>query len=240
MQHPENIAHQIEQKVRPFARPDSHFHLDFSRFIPGFQGDVAAAARLAEHPSYQHSRRVFITPDNSLIPVRQNLLEEGRDIVLPTYGLHDGFIIISAAAIPMGQERFASWLDGTQYFGRSVSLEELRRGGVFDLIIAGAAAVDRAGRRFGMGSHYLDIEWGIFAEAGLVNSETSVVAVVHDSQVSDRLVTASASHVRSDVVITATQTLDVGIQSRPLALDWSLVDPELSKAPPLLELKGAH
>jgi 5-formyltetrahydrofolate cyclo-ligase len=236
MQYPEKIAHQIEQKVRPFARPDSHFHLDFSRFIPGFQGDEDAAARLAEHPVYQRSRRVFITPDNSLIPVRQNFLEEGRDIVLPTYGLHDGFIIISAAAIPMGHERFASWLDGAQHFGRSVSLEELRQGGVFDLIIAGAAAVDRAGRRFGMGCHYLDIEWGIFTEAGLVNSDTSVVAVVHDSQVSDQLVDPSDSHVHADVVLTPTQTLDIGIKSRPVALDWRLVDLELAKAPPLLEL----
>ncbi|WP_271022848.1 5-formyltetrahydrofolate cyclo-ligase [Rhizobium sp. RCAM05973] len=159
MQHPENIAHQIEQKVRPFARADSHFHLDFSRFIPGFHGDEEAASRFAKHPAYQRSHRVFITPDNSLIPIRQSLLEEGRDIVLPTYGLHDGFIIISAATIPMGHERFASWLDGAQHFGRSVSLEELWQRGAFDLIVAGAAAVDRAGRRFGMGSHYLDIEW---------------------------------------------------------------------------------
>lgn len=47
--------------------------------------------------------------------------------------------------------------------------------------------------------HYLDIERGIFPEAGLVNSETSVVAVVHDSQVSDQLVGAGSTSAKRQV-----------------------------------------
>lgn len=237
MPHHETIAREIERNVRPFARPDSHFHLDFSRFIPGFIGDEVAAKRLLERVDLDHARRIFVTPDNALIPVRQSLLEAGIDLVLPTYGLHDGFIVVSPSTIPSGHERYASWLDGTQHFGKSVSLKELRLRGPFDLIIAGAAAVDRAGRRFGMGSFYLDIEWGIFAEAGLISSETSIVAIVHDTQVSDELVTTSSSHVHADVVVTPSAALDIGIKPRPEGLDWSLVDAELSNSPPLRELK---
>jgi len=236
----ETIAQEIEQNVRPFARPDSHFHLDFSRFIPGFTGDEVASERLLARLDLDRTWRIFVTPDNALIPIRQRLLEAGIDLVLPTYGLHDGFIVISPSTIPSGHERYASWLDGTQHFGKPVSLKELRSRGPFDLIIAGAAAVDRAGRRFGMGSFYLDIEWGIFAEAGLINSETSIVAVVHDTQVSDELVTAGRSHVHADVIATPTAILDIGIKPRPESLDWSLVDAELSNSPPLRELKGCR
>lgn len=237
MQTMKDISDDIERRVRPFARPDSRFHLDFSRFIPGFEGDDKAAERLSALPACRRCRRVFVTPDNALAPARRRLLESGRDLVLPTYGLHDGFILISAEAIPPEHALSASWLDGAQHFGKPVSLAALCEGGAFDLVVAGAAAVDRAGRRFGMGSHYLDIEWGIFAEAGLVNESTSIVAIVHDTQISEQPVPTSESHVHADVVITPTQTLAIGVRSRPRSLDWALVDPELSNAPPLRELK---
>ncbi|SDN79244.1 5-formyltetrahydrofolate cyclo-ligase [Ensifer sp. YR511] len=236
----DRIASEIERNVGPFARPDSHFHLDFSRFIPGFVGDEIAAERLLERLDLVPSRRIFVTPDNALIPIRQRLLEANIDLVLPTYGLHDGFVVVSPSTIPPGHERYASWLDGTQHFGKAVTLKELRSRGPFDLIIAGAAAVDRTGRRFGMGSFYLDIEWGVFAEAELVNAETSIVAVVHDTQISDELVTTSRGHVHADIVVTPTATLDIGIKPRPENLDWSLVDEELSNSPPLRELKDDH
>lgn len=230
------IAKDIEKRILPYARPDSHFHLDFSSFIPGFLGDDEAALSVKKLKIFQDARRIFITPDNSLISVRRILLEEGRDIVLPTYGLQGGFIVLNAAEIPSGHAQYAAWLDGAQYFGKPQSLKELQDAGAFDLIIAGAAAVDRAGRRFGMGSHYLDMEWGIFAEAGLVRPDTSIVSVVHDEQIHDGIVATLESHVHADLVVTPTRVLSIGIKPRPTRLDWNTVNSELLNAPPIMEL----
>ncbi len=234
----EQIAREISVRMRDVAVPDSHFHLDFSQFIPGFTGSLAAAARFATQPVYRNARRIFATPDNALLPLRQMLLEEGRDLVLPSYGLHRGFILMEADAIPKDHAVFASWLDGMDYFGRTVSLEELRLRGQFDLILTGASAITYGGLRFGMGARYLDVEWGVFAAAGLISPEAQVVALVHDIQV----VSASAPSVATDVlanhIVTPTRWLTCPASTRPAALDWSIVSPELAASPPLRELRG--
>ena len=232
----EQIARDISLRMRDVAVPDSHFHLDFSQFIPGFAGSVAAAARFAVHPVYRSARQIFATPDNGLLPLRQMLLEEGRDLVLPSYGLHRGFILIEADKIPTDHAVFASWLDGMDYFGRTVSLEELRMRGQFDLILTGASAITSGGLRFGMGARYLDVEWGVFAAAGLVTPDAQVVALVHDIQVVSASAPCLATDVLANYIVTPTRLLTCPPSTRPSTLDWSIVSPDLAASPPLREL----
>jgi 5-formyltetrahydrofolate cyclo-ligase len=234
----EQIARDISLRMRDLAVPDSHFHLDFSQFIPGFAGSLAAATRFAAHPIYRNARRIFATPDNGLLPLRQMVLEAGRDLVLPSYGLHRGFILIEAAGIPKDHAVFASWLDGLDYFGRTVSLEELRMRGQFDLILTGASAITAGGLRFGMGARYLDIEWGVFAAAHLVSPGAPVVALVHDIQVVDAGAPCLATDVLANYIVTPTRMLTCPQSARPSTLDWSIVSHDLAASPPLRELRA--
>jgi 5-formyltetrahydrofolate cyclo-ligase len=234
----EQIASDISAQMRAVAVPDSHFHLDFSQFIPGFVGSAAAATRFAAHPLYGTARQVFATPDNGLIPLRQMLLEEGHDLVLPSYGLHRGFILIEAARIPKGQALFASWLDGIDHFGTAVSLAQLRGRGPFDLILTGASAITTGGLRFGMGAGYLDVEWGVFAAADLVRPETPVVALVHDIQVVEAAAASAATNVLANYIVTPGRLLSCPASARPTTLDWSIVGPGLAASPPLRELRA--
>lgn len=234
----DDIARDVSGKMRAVAVPDSHFHLDFSQFIPGFSGSAAAAERLASTALYRDARRVFATPDNGLLPLRQMLLESGKDLVVPSYGLHCGFILIEASAVPVGQAVFASWLDGLQHFGRRVSLQELRHHGQIDLILTGASAVTTDGLRFGMGAGYLDVEWGVFAEAALVVPEVPVVAVVHDLQVVEERAAPVATDVLANYIVTPTRILVCPLSARPVALNWSIVSPDLAASPPLRELRA--
>jgi len=233
----EQIARGIRLRMLDVAVPDSHFHLDFTQFIPGFVGSPAAAARFAVHPVYRSARQIFATPDNGLLPLRQMLLEEGRDLVLPSYGLHRGFILMEADRIAKDHAVFASWLDGMDYFGRTVSLEELRMRGPFDLILTGASAITSGGLRFGMGARYLDVEWGVFAAAGLVTPQAAVVALVHDIQVVNASAPCLATDVLANYIVTPTRLLTCPVSTRPSTLDWSIVSPELAASPPLRELR---
>jgi 5-formyltetrahydrofolate cyclo-ligase len=233
----EQIACDVSARMREVAIPDSHFHLDFTQFIPGFVGSETAATRLSAHPLYREARSIFVTPDNGLIPLRRMLLEDGKDLVLPSYGLHRGFILIEAARIPKGQALFASWLDGMDHFGTAVTLGELRHRGKFDLVLTGASAVTTTGLRFGMGARYLDIEWAVFALNDLVTPQTPVVAVVHDLQVVQVAARVVGSDVLADIIVTPTRLLECPPSSRPLSLDWSIVTPELAASPPLRELR---
>jgi 5-formyltetrahydrofolate cyclo-ligase len=230
-------ARDISSRMQEVAVPDSHFHLDFSQFIPGFIGSAEAANRFAAHPLYDGARQVFATPDNSLIPLRQMLLEADRDLVMPSYGLHRGFILIEAARIPKGQTLFASWLDGMEYFGTAVSLAQLLTRGPFDFIITGASVITTGGLRFGMGAQYLDVEWGVLAAAGLVRPLTPVVALVHDIQVVEANAEFAATNVLADYIVTPSRLLRCPESARPTTLDWSIVGPDLAASPPLRELR---
>jgi 5-formyltetrahydrofolate cyclo-ligase len=232
----EQIARQVSLGMREVAVPDSHFHLDFSQFIPGFVGSETAARRISSQPLCRQASWIFVTPDNALLPLRQMLLEDGKDLVLPSYGLHRGFVLIEAARIPRGQAVFASWLDGMDYFGKPVSLAQLRERGPFDLILTGASAITDNGMRFGMGSRYLDVEWGLFAVSHLVKPQTPVVAVVHDIQVVPMTATVTASDVLANYIVTPTRILECPASTRPAVLDWTIVSPDLAASPPLREL----
>jgi 5-formyltetrahydrofolate cyclo-ligase len=234
----EEVARVISAKMRDAADPDSHFHLDFSQFIPGFRGSTAAAAQLVAHPACRQARQVFATPDNALLPLRRMLLEEGKDLVIPSYGLHRGFMLIEAARIPKGQALFASWLEGVEHFGRPVSLRELRSRGRLDLIVTGASAITRQGLRFGMGCTYLDVEWGVLAESGVVTPDTPIAAVVHDLQVVDEHALTQSTDVLTNYIVTPTRLFACPPSLRPSGLEWSIVSPDLAVSPALRELRA--
>ncbi|MCX5494011.1 5-formyltetrahydrofolate cyclo-ligase [Kaistia dalseonensis] len=234
------IAEAISREMRLHAQPDSRFHFDFTQFIPGFEGGDIAAERLAAEPVYAAARHVFVTPDNGLVPLRRRLIEDGKTMVLPSYGLHRGFILLDPADVPAGDAPFAAWLDGVDHFGRLVSLAELRAHGVFDLVIAGASAITRRGLRFGMGHAYLDLEWGIFSEIGVVGAATPVAAIVHDIQLAEEDLPVGSSDVTADIIVTPTRTLMTGARVQPASLAWDLVDPSIMDAAPLRELREAQ
>lgn len=236
--HLEAVAVDISRRMRAIAEPDSRFHLDFSQFIPGFPGSAEAARKLMAESLRRHAHWIFATPDNGLLTLRQLLLESGKDLVVPSYGLHRGFMLIEARRIPKHHAVFASWLDGLEYYGRPASLKELRARGPFDLMLTGASAVTSDGLRFGMGAHYLDVEWGVFAEVGMVTQETSIAAVVHDDQVAEGRASLFGPHVRVNHIVTPTRWLVCPPSRRPAGLDWALVSADLAASPPLCELRS--
>jgi 5-formyltetrahydrofolate cyclo-ligase len=64
----EKAAYRLDvwERIRRYARPDSRFHWDFSKFIPDFKGSERCAERIRRLPTYRRARLLFITPDNCL------------------------------------------------------------------------------------------------------------------------------------------------------------------------------
>ncbi len=221
------IAAEIARTVSSAAYPDSRFGRDFSKFIPRFEGSQIAAATLMQTPECQHARYVFVTPDNALTAVRHMLLRRGVDIVVPSYGLHRGFLCVDASSLPSGAAPYAAWLDGVEHFGRHVSLEELRTRGRLDLLVTGASAISSDGARFGMGHEYLDVEWLLLRAAGVVDEQTPVAALVHDLQITHEPVAIRASDLIADIIVTSTSIIRTQRRPRPSTIDWSLVSEQL-------------
>ncbi len=231
------IRQQIWEKLRPVAKPDSRFHLNFAEVIPDFEGSAQAVDAVVAQSTYAQGQYAFVTPDNGLADLRRRMLDDGKTLVVSTYGICRGFVLLEPSRIAPEHTLFASWLDGLEYFGRPITLSELAQRGRFDFLVTGASAVSLNGVRFGKGHGYFDLEWGMFTEVGIADEHTSVTAVVHDVQVVEEKLYPSETDILVDAIATPTRFISVKRGQRPRGIKWDLLEPEqLAATPPLLEL----
>jgi 5-formyltetrahydrofolate cyclo-ligase len=222
-------ADRIARQLAKIALPDSRFHRDYTRFIPGFPDSGAAAAQALKLVVDIPSGPVFCTLEASLWDLRQGLLALGHEVVMPTYGLHRGLLRLPAT-IPASERRFATSLDGAEVLGIPVPLDH-RFTRPAEVLFCGAYAVTTSGLRFGLGAGYIDLEWWICNLLGLVDAATQVVAVVDRCQLSsaqferepDELV---CSHIATQDALHSTGAK--GKPVRPPRLDF---DPSLWNNP---------
>ena len=236
----EVVRQQIRNRLTEVALPDSRFHLDFAEFIPDFTGSDRALARLVDLPCYRTGRYAFITPDNCLAALRTRMLRDGKSMVVSTYGIYRGFVLLEPGMVPEGQETFAGWLDGLEYFGRPLTLAEIAARGAFDFMVTGASAVSLNGVRFGKGHGFFDLEWGMFTDIRVADERTPVVAVVHDVQVVEDGLAPSPTDIIVDYIATPDR-LHVATREdpRPRGVKWELLEPEtIEVTPPLKELQS--
>ena len=233
------LREKVWTKLAEVALPDSRFHLNFAEVIPDFVGSNEATNRIAQLPAYQPCRYAFVTPDNCLTELRRRMIEAGVTLVVSTYGIYRGFILLARENVPSGFELCAAWLDGLEHFGKPITLTELRARGRFDLMVTGASAVSTNGVRFGKGHGFFDLEWGMFTEIGLADETTPVVAVVHDVQVVEEKLEPSVTDILVDWIVTPTRLIEVkNRDQRPRGIKWDLLTPaQLDATPPLQELR---
>ena len=234
------IRQQIWSKLKDVAKPDTRFDKNFAEVIPDFEGSEAATNRILDMPSCKDAEFLFITPDNCLVDLRRQLIEQGKPFFMSTYGIYRGFLYIEPGSVPKGHELYAAWLDGMEHFGKPISLEEVAQRGRIDFLVTGASAVSIDGVRFGKGHGFFDLEWGMFTDLGLVGEDTPVVAAVHDCQVVKEKLHPSPTDILVDYVATPGRLHEVERRAkRPRGVIWDLLDPkQIEQTPPLQELRA--
>lgn len=232
---------QVWSELIGVAKPDSRFHYDFKEFIPDFDGSDEATARFVEMPLYKEAETVFVTPDNCLEELREQVLLDRKTQVVPTYGIRRGFVKLDPGEVQEHLAHYVVLLDAMEEAGDYVSLSELREGGTtFDWLITGASAVNKGGIRFGKGHGFFDLEWAMLYQIGAVNEETPVIAFVHDCQVVDVALDISPFDTVCDYIITPTKTIEVEHPQKPTqGVIWDKLEVGMMKNIPLLrELRG--
>jgi 5-formyltetrahydrofolate cyclo-ligase len=234
------IREDVWEKLVNYASPDPVFDLDFSSFIPDFSGSEDCVRKIVVDLNLlERAGSIFITPDNSLIKLRETALQLGRSYLMTTYGIKRGFLMLDPSLIPKSQFPFAATLCGSEVYGKPVSLKDLR--GLdkkIDVIFTGAAAVTKKGVRLGKGHGYFDVEWGIFTSLGLLAPEVKVVTVVHDCQLvpEEAELEQSEYDTITDYIITPSQILEVKSPlPKPSGINWSSLSKELLSSIPLLQ-----
>lgn len=229
----------IWQRLRAVAVPDSRFGVDFSRFIPDFEGSATCTERIAALEEYRSANTLVVMPDNNLESLRARALADGKRLVVCTYAMRRGFVVLQGRRIKAEDRRLAATLDGMERFARPLSFAKLRALRRVDLVVTGAAAVSREGVHFGKGHGYLDIEWGLLREIGLVGDETTVVASVHDCQVVEERVPHAVYDVTVDVIVTPTEVTRCEPKPKPPGIFWDRLPRSFAATRPYFaELEG--
>jgi len=233
------IRSRVWSELRRYAKPDSRFHFNFSEFIPDFEGSEACVEKIRGLEEYRRAGVVFITPDNCLVLLRMWAIKDLKKVVMPTYGIRRGFVLLSRELVPEGKEDFAATLDGAELFGRRITLRDVMGLGRVDLIVTGASVVDTRGVRYGKGHGYFDLEWAMLREIGVVDDDTPVITVVHDVQLVEESIEVSPYDTVTDIIVTPTRIIYTGRPvAKPRGIIWEKLPREMvEEIPPLRELR---
>lgn len=171
-------------------------------------------------------------------------------MLVATYRLRRGFVLLSPLRIGEADLRTASWLDGMERagVGRHVSLAEMRDEGVrVDMCVLGGLAFNMKGVVVWEGQGLFEVQWALLRDMKVLSGEVPVVGVAHDCQVVDEgeigvevIRPGKKGEVQCDFMVTPQKVFEVEGAVKPSSgIDFEAVDPAaLQEIPPLQELKG--
>ena len=231
----------VWRQLAQVARPDSRFGYDFASFIPDFDGSDRCTGSIAGLAEYASARTIVVAPDNNLESFRVRALADGKRLLVCTYALARGFVLLEGSVVAASDRPLAATLDGMERFGHHLGYQDLCAVGHVDLVVTGAAAVTRAGVHFGKGHGYFDIEWGLLSELGLVTGRTPVVASVHGCQVVDESVPHAVFDATVDVIVTPEEIARCRPLAKPSGLFWERLPRDFADSRPYFtELRNSR
>ena len=202
----ERVRRVVWDRLAEVARPDSRFDVDLRLFVPDYADRERADRAIIGLDVWKNAATIFLAPDNSLERLRMRALEEEKRLLVPTFGLRRGFVLLDGSIIDPAKRALAATLDGMERLGRRIGPADLRRVGRVDALVTGATAVTVDGRHIGGGQRYLAVEWALLQQQGALDAKASVVASVHDCQVVDEPIEVDPDCI-VDLIVTPTRVI---------------------------------
>ena len=139
------------------------------------------AEELRRLPVYRRAQQIFVDPAPCLKQIRLNALMDGRELVMPSPALKEGFYLLQAKTIPFTQRIQAVTPGGLNEFGRKLTLAECRNLQI-SLLVTSVTAWDESGNRLGGGQGFFDLSFAILTELQAISPDAVVCGVAGQSQ----------------------------------------------------------
>lgn len=207
--------------------------------IPAFVGADAAADRLADRPEWRAAGVIKAVPDRPQLPVRVRALTEGKIVYMAVPNMADirPFYFLDPTALTAPFDQAAS-SRGAASAAPRVGTDEMRP---VDMIVCGSVAVNRTGARLGKGAGYSDIEVALLQQAGLIDTNTTIVTTVHSLQIIDDDLPETDHDFSVDLIVTPDDVIACGPPRRPAGITWDDMPPEkIAAIPVLAALRKQH
>ncbi|MFS0637588.1 5-formyltetrahydrofolate cyclo-ligase [Mesobacillus foraminis] len=199
--------------------------------IPNFKGAEKAAHLVTSLPQYKSASVIKVNPDAPQLPIRAQILRDGKILLVPTPRLRAGFIMVRPEWVPSGEERKAASLSHIKTYGKEIPLSEIPN---IDIFFAGSVALHRDGRRIGKGEGYADREYAIIRELG--NPNIPVVGTIHSAQLTDEDIPIDGYDLTVDWIATEEELIKTNTPyKKPSGIQWDLVSEEDFEEMPVLK-----
>jgi 5-formyltetrahydrofolate cyclo-ligase len=149
--------------------------------IPDFHGSVEASDLLRKSLEWKDSDTLFVSPDTAQKTVRENAFYDGKDLIMASPKLLNGYILLESSSTQDNEEE-ASTIEGAFIHG-----SRIKKIPYIDMVVEGCVAVDKYGGRLGKGGGYGDIEISHLKKHHLIEAETPIVTTVHEIQIIERV-----------------------------------------------------
>ncbi|MBU9714354.1 5-formyltetrahydrofolate cyclo-ligase [Evansella tamaricis] len=216
----------MEKKVARFPFP-------IKGRIPNFKGAEKAAQLVFGMEEYIQAKVVKVNPDSPMLPIRAQVLKDGKTLLVPTPRLKDGFIKVDPATIPPGEEKKAASLKHINQYGKVIPLKKLP---IIDLLFVGSVALHQDGRRLGKGEGYADREYAIIRELG--NPPIPIIGTIHSVQLVEDDLPKDDYDLTVDWIATEKELFKTNSPyEKPSGIIWSEVtEGEMEEMPVLKEI----
>lgn len=138
--------------------------------------------RLRHLPSYRAAQSVMISPSPLLLQTRLNAVTDRKRLVIPSPGLHKGFVAVAPQFIPPKQRHSAVQASPENPFATRMRYQESPSFPI-DMIVTESLMVGLDGGRLGDGSGHLDLQYAILSSLGWISSTLEIVTLVDSNRV---------------------------------------------------------
>lgn len=201
---------------------------------------VSVQGRMAENlrrlRDYQHCKRIYIDPSRLLRQARVNALLDGKELIMPTAGLKEGFYLLKPFLIPFKKLVMAVTYKGAPKYAEILDPEAISSLDI-SLFVGEAFAADLQGGRVGDGQGFFDLACAILSEMGGVSADFQTVAAIDDSAKIIDKIPQDFWDVRCDKLLSPEGISELGDLSGGLQVFWDVLPAErIKRISPLWKL----
>jgi 5-formyltetrahydrofolate cyclo-ligase len=183
------------------------------------QHDVTGAGKLAETLRrahvYREAKQIFGDPGPLLAQIRVNSLLDGKQLIMPSPGLRDGYYLLEPYVISFRDLSYATTFKGLAKFGRRLSDSD-QKGLAVDLFITAPQAIGRKGGWVGDGLGFFDLTVAAFAAIGGISRAASVCIAAGPGTLFDDDFSLDPWDVEADWLLTENGLVETGVKRQ----DW--------------------
>ena len=212
-----------------------------SRFaaVKAGNGWGRAAELLRRQPSYQEAATIFAAPGKPLRQARINCLADGKNLLMPSPSLREGFYLLPARGTSFRDIAAAVTYKGLPRYGHLLKNEAIGSLAV-NLLLTDAVAVDVAGGRLGDGRGYFDLCCALLHELSGLAENTTALAFILEEQISENLLPQDRWDIKMTGAVTPVQAHTFGSRLQPAPVFWEqLSRDQIKRIDPLWKIHTA-